>query len=78
MTRTDMSDVHSHMQWDVSDTGGQSQGVVTKEAQGRDEIFSSEIMMILRRWLLPEYSGDGALLPRPNNKSTEYINKVSL
>ena len=78
MTRRDMSDVHSHMQWNVSDTGGQSQGVVTKEAQGRDEIFFSEIMMILRRWLLPEYSGNGVLLPHPNKKSTEYINKVSL
>ena len=73
-----MRDVHTHMQWDVSDTGGQSQGVVTIEAQGRAEIFSSEVMMILRRWLLPEYSGDGALLPRPSNKSTEYINKLQI
>ena len=73
-----MRDVHSYMQWDVSDTGGQSQGVMTIEAQGRAEIFSSEVMMILRRWQLPEYSGDGALLPRPSNKSTEYINKLQI
>ena len=44
-----MSDTYSRMQRDVSDTGAQSQGVVTKEAQGREEIFSSQIMMILRR-----------------------------
>ena len=72
-----MRDVHSYMQWDVSDTGGQSQGVMTIEAQGRAEIFSSEVM-ILRRWQLPEYSGDGALLPHPSNKSTEYINKLQI